>query len=264
MRLLDHDEIDITPWCIRLDPAASLSPSLEKFRDERGRIDLGKAEALNAYNLAALKVMADLDITLPDGHLVPTACLRQAYLTILMDGFLERGDSILEIGTGASAVISLVATANHGLSVTATELDEASYLSAQHNITTNGYTDQITLLRSCGEVITGLVPPRSYRAVLCYPPTYPENDRHLYEEKRSSGFRGSTSEMIGGGDEGFDFIEQYLREAVEADIELITVLLIFESHVQLCLDLLRDLGGDPKMVRLKAGMRTRYLVHCRM
>lgn len=204
MGLIDRPEIDITPWCIRLKPAAEISPKLREYQDENGKIDFGNTDALNAYNKAALRVMSGLKLQLPPRNLVPTICLRQAYLTVLIDELLSRGSNILEIGTGASAVISMIASKNHGLNVTATELSDESYQSALNNIEMNKL-ENISLIKSSGGIIKGVISPEtSFDAVLCYPPTYPEGDRKEYRRtKPLSGFKGTESEMIGGGDEGY-------------------------------------------------------------
>lgn len=261
MALIDQSIIDITPWCIRLQPAAAVSPELQSYQNEKGRIDFGDTDSLNAYNKAALKVMTGLEIDIPEGNLVPTICLRQAYLTVLVEDLLVRGSKILEVGTGASAVIAMIANKIHGLHVTATEIDELSYQSAKANISHNGL-DTIHLIKSKGGIIDGVIDPtENFDAVLCYPPTYPEDDRHKYGNSNSTtGFKGTVSEMIGGGKDGYNFISRYLDEAVNANISIISVLLIFKDHATKAKLQLRSLGKKVFSVVLKAGTRQRYLV----
>jgi len=255
-----RDQIDITPWCIRLAPAAALSAELRSFQNSRGRIDFGDTDSVNAYNRAAFKVMADLELIIPDRNLVPTACLRQAYLTVLLDSILQRGDRILEIGTGATAAIAMLAAKAHGLRVVATEIDPESHQIALQNIRRNQLTEMIDLQLSRGGIIKDVVETTGIRAVLCYPPTYPEADRETYQNEEVGGFKGTESEMIGGGDDGYDFIRQYLDEAVAAAIPVITILLIFESHADLAEDQLSTYQRNIYRIRLNAGTRKRYLI----
>ena len=68
--------------------------------------------------------------------------------------------------------------------------------------------------------------------------------------------------MIGGGESGFDFINKLIIEAASDifNIELISLLLIFKNHVQPTVDLLESAGRNTRVVLLKAGTRTRYLI----
>ena len=263
--MIDLEEIDITPWCIRLKPAAAVSQELRLLQNDKGRIDFGDTTALNAYNRAAFKVMAGLELTIPQGNLIPTACLRQAYLTILVEELLPRGSTIVEIGTGATAVISMLAAKNHDLKVIATEISSTSHEFAGVNISNNGLSDKITLLLSSGGIIRGvlddLLSQQSVDAILCYPPTYPEEDSKFYHSpQQGSGFMGTVSEMIGGGDDGYTFIQQYIAEAATSSITYITVLLIFEIHATKAMEQLRALDKSPRCINLRAGTRTRFLI----
>lgn len=262
MGLIDSLEINILPWCVKLDIATNNSTKLNQFQDDKGRIDLGDPQALSEYNKAVAKTIANVDIELPDGFLIPTVCLRQAYLVILIDEILQPGSTILEIGTGASAILSLLAASIHQLEVVATEINELSYKSALTNIRNNNLEDKITLLKSEGGIIDGVVDKSDkYDALICYPPTYPDKDSSTYDDKGTDlGFRGTKSEMIGGGKTGFAFIHQMISEAMSFEIVYITVLLIFEEHVNPTVTLLNTNNFQTKEITLLAGTRKRYLV----
>lgn len=263
MTLLNRETINILPWCVKLEIAADVMPELNRYRNKRGRINFNDPYALNLYNRAVAKTIANLDIQVPHGNLIPTICLRQAYLVCLAESLLPRNARILEIGTGASAVIGMLAARLYSFEVIATEIDERSITSAQQNITRNQLDDQIQLLLSSGEIIKGLVEHYGpFDAVLTYPPTYPEHDAARFEESSDRGFQGTVSEMIGGGPEGFDFIKRYLLEAIEVShlINLISIMLIFQEHVGPACALLEDAAFEVRVIQLLAGRRTRYLI----
>jgi hypothetical protein len=206
MKLIDKQKIDIKPWCIKLKIAAEMSQNLKNLIDENGRIDLSESYAINEYNKAAFKVMANITIEIPDGNLIPTACLRQAYLTILSENLFNNGDRIIEI--------------------------------VKNNISID-----------------------DYNTVLCYPPTYPESDREYFRNNRTKkGFKGTQNEMIGGGKDGYDFIERYIDESIFYDIENITILLIFELHKEMARNQLIENNRNVKIIELVAGNRIRYLM----
>ncbi|MHA2249862.1 MAG: hypothetical protein ACXAD7_05845, partial [Candidatus Kariarchaeaceae archaeon] len=102
----------------------------------------------------------------------------------------------------------------------------------------------------------------NFDALLAYPPIYPEYDRNRFQNgsESSRGFQGSASEMIGGGDDGFSFIHQLLQESQKYQIELISFLSIFKRHVQYSTKILQSAGRYVKILELKAGTRTRYIV----
>ena len=265
MKLIDKQKIDIKPWCIKLKIAAEMSQNLKNLIDENGKIDLSESYAINEYNKAAFKIMANITIEIPDGNLIPTACLRQAYLTILSENLFNNGDKIIEIGTGSSAAISLLAAKNYNLEVIATEIDEVSLMWAKKNIAANKMGDKINLVKSDGGIIKPIVKNNisinDYNTVLCYPPTYPESDREYFRNNRTKkGFKGTQNEMIGGGKDGYDFIERYIDESIFYDIENITILLIFELHKEMARNQLIENNRNVKIIELVAGNRIRYLM----
>jgi len=251
MKLIDKQKIDIKPWCIKLKIAAEMSQNLKNLIDENGKIDLSESYAINEYN--------------KDGNLIPTACLRQAYLTILSENLFNNGDKIIEIGTGSSAAISLLAAKNYNLDVIATEIDEVSLIWAKKNIAANKMDDKIYLVKSDGGIIKPIVKNNisidNYNTVLCYPPTYPESDREYFRNNRTKkGFKGTQNEMIGGGKDGYDFIERYIDESIFYDIDNITILLIFELHKEMARNQLIENNRNVKIIELVAGNRIRYLM----
>ena len=262
MSLLDQETISITKWCVDLKTASSQSEELKSFMNSKGKIDLGDPRALAAYNMAVAKIIGDLTFSIPPSRLVPTICLRHAYVSILCETLFNKGDKIIEVGTGASAILSLLAAKIHNLNVVATEIDNISYNYAQTNIDENKLNGHITLVKSSGEILKGLIEKHlPVRGLISYPPVYPDEDHEKFADLTDTrGFQGSVSEMIGGGDDGFRFVESMLHEACQLSIEHITVLLIFENHANKGIEILRSYERITKKITLQAGTRKRYLI----
>ncbi len=66
--------------------------------------------------------------------------------------------------------------------------------------------------------------------------------------------------MIGGGKDGYDFIERYIDESIFYNIENITILLIFELHKEMARNQLIENNRNVKIIELVAGNRIRYLM----
>lgn len=252
--------INIKPWCAKIQDARQVSDELEAFLDEDGQLDFGDSKALNSYNKAVAKVLSDLDIQVPDNHLIPAVCLRYAYAKILADNFLKSGDKIVEIGTGASAIISQILAKSFHIECIATEINPDSFESAKNNILNNNLTGLIQLLKSTGQILNDLVKDSHYQAILTYPPTYGESVQEMNKLNKQRGFKGVKSEMIGGGDTGFEFTRQYLEEACEYSIDCVTVLCLFKNHVTPSIRILEKHGRKVEVAELIAGTRKRYMV----
>ena len=70
---------------------------------------------------------------------------------------MKPSNRILEIGTGASAIISLFAAKSFDLKVLATEINESSIDSAERNISTNNMSHKIQLLKSEGGILDQVI-----------------------------------------------------------------------------------------------------------
>ncbi|MDH5402118.1 MAG: RlmF-related methyltransferase [Candidatus Heimdallarchaeota archaeon] len=252
--------IDIRPWCVRIEEAAKYFTPLQDFMDASGKIDLGNPDALVAYNKGVLGVISGLQLDLPQGQLIPTICLRHAYLKVIQD-YLPTKARLLEIGTGSSALMSMLAVKIYQMNVVATELSQTSIDSANHNISLNNLGNSIQLIKSNGEIIDGLIEKNdNFDVIICYPPTYPDSDTKNFQNAKAKGFQGTISEMIGGGDDGFEFIRQYLKEAITHNIAIITVLCIFEDHAIMAHQILSQHTSKTETINLLAGTRNRFLV----
>ncbi|MCH8906589.1 MAG: hypothetical protein IH840_05830 [Candidatus Heimdallarchaeota archaeon] len=85
---------------------------------------------------------------------------------------------------------------------------------------------------------------------------------NLGKLNKKRGFKGVYSEMIGGGETGFDFTQQYLTEACSHryDIRLVTVLCLAKEHIVPAIIILQSHGRSVDLIELIAGTRTRYLI----
>ncbi|MCY3411157.1 MAG: RlmF-related methyltransferase [Candidatus Heimdallarchaeota archaeon] len=226
-----------------------------------GKIDLGNKDALIEYNKAIAWILLDLKFTVPSNFLIPTICLRYNYLDILIRRFQPR--HILEIGTGSTAILAMIAAKKYQIPVTATEINTESLNWARKNIELNAVDHLITLIQSTGGIINGVIPKDAYFDMLvCYPPMYPQEDRKNFEDQRKErGFQGVPSEMVGGGKDGFDFIAHLIEEViVSGQVGIITILNIKRTHADQCMERLQEAQISAEMIELLAGNRKRYIV----
>ncbi|MHA1995465.1 MAG: RlmF-related methyltransferase [Candidatus Hodarchaeales archaeon] len=186
--------------------ALMINPDLAAYM-RQNKLDLGNTKALLMYNQLILKHFMDLEFDLPDGYLVPTICSRWAFLKHILK---LKPKNVLEIGTGASAILALM-LGRLGISVSATEIDNTAFQSACSNVRRNNLEKSIILVKSNRQLLVNLIPQVSeFDLILCNPPQY---DEVYFEQHRNSnrGFLGNYSEMV-GGQIGHEFILSLLSE----------------------------------------------------
>ncbi len=268
---MQNKEVNIREWCgLSFKDVAEKYPPFRQYLDERGKIDLGDTDALSAYNTGLASIIARIEIKVPSGFLVPTFCLRYSYVRYINAIlFPDRSDlQLLEIGIGSSAIMSMIAARHFNNDVVATEINSLSYEYAANNIQENDLDDRITLLKSTGGILDGVVDPeKTYDALITYPPVYPEMDRSIHRDRYPGkrGYGGSVSEMIGGGSDGFEFVSQLIGEAVSnynSSIKYLTILLISSDHASKAQQLLSEANYQSSIVKFQAGTRSRFLLIC--
>ncbi len=250
--------VDIRKKCISIKTALELYPALRKY-EKNGRLDFGDSDALKTYNLAIAKILLGLEIKLPDDYLIPTICLRYYYIKTLMD--IVNFSNMLEIGTGSSAIMAMIAAKVYDVEVDATEINQKSLDFAHNNIKNNQLDDKITLLKSDGGILKGVINDKKYDVLVCYPPMYPDSDLSDFTTDRNiRGFQGAVSEMIGGGD-GFEFISKLIIESMELDgqIRVVTVLNIKKTHSDRVTELFDSRSIQNQVIVIIAGNRSRYI-----
>ena len=116
--------------------ALNKCPELSTFLISPNRLDLGNTDALLLYNQLVLRELLGLEFSLPKGYLVPTICSRWEFIKFVLGTFKTPPTSVLEIGTGASAMLAMMLS-RLGMKVIATEINEGAYKSALVNLSQN-------------------------------------------------------------------------------------------------------------------------------
>lgn len=185
---------------------------LEQFPEIRPHMvtDLSGKVRFNFRDAAALRMLTttllrrdfNLNVHIPESHLVPTLPGRLNYVLWVEDLIaslkLSPSDTVvgLDIGTGPCAVYSLLC-ARRGWSMLATESCEASLAVARDNVTANNLQQQIKVLQSVGDSL--LSPLEEHSPVhfcMCNPPFF---DSASAEETSSHGNGGSHGNVAGEG-----------------------------------------------------------------
>jgi methylase of polypeptide subunit release factors len=202
-----RDEYILTKKCgLTIKRALTMSRELSRYAINE-KLDLGDSKVLKLYNQLILQDLMNLNFELPEDFLIPTICSRYEFLKYCLKSTPK---SVLEIGTGASAILALM-MAHLGIQVTATEVDPTAYKSALNNVKLNNLTSFITLVRSNGELIKGLsLDTSSYDLIVCNPPQY-DNEYYKDHHESKRGFVGQKSELVGGRI-GYEFILKLLEE----------------------------------------------------
>lgn len=232
--------------------AVKLFPELEKYLDKRGRLDLSNREARILYNRAIAKALFGLEIEYHPRGLVTTPVSRYLFLKT----FLRGGEQVLEIGTGHTAMMALMAKKLFKCDVTATELDEEFFEYARKNIERNGA--RVRLLKSNGGIIRGVVPEgERFDVVFSAPPYYEKPTRGVLTER----------EGVGGGKYGEAFSVKLLWEArdyLKPGGRVALFLPDKEPLIRAISERGSELGYSVKDVKFKVGTRWRHSLILRL
>ncbi|WP_456365019.1 RlmF-related methyltransferase [Thermococcus sp.] len=226
--------------------AVRLFPELEKYLDGRGRLDLSNRRARILYNRAVARAVFGLDIEYHPRGLVTTPISRYLFLKT----FLRGGERVLEIGTGHTALMALMAERLFGCDVTATELEGEFFAYAMKNIKMNNAG--VRLLKSKGGIIRGVVPEgERFDVIFSAPPYYEAPTKGVLTER----------EAVGGGQYGEGFSVRLLTEALDYLGPGGRVALFLPDKEQLIRAVVEDgrgMGYRIRDVRFKAGTRWRH------
>ncbi|MCK5345423.1 MAG: RlmF-related methyltransferase, partial [Candidatus Heimdallarchaeota archaeon] len=167
------------------------------------RLDNTNQEALRLYNQVILQDLYDLDVNFAPDALIPTPTLRYNFLQHV----IHPGCSIIELGTGASAIIALLAAKKFNATVYATEMDLEYIDIANSNIQHNNLSDQIQIFNSHGKYLKGVIPTDvKVDYILSNPPYYEK----ILSPKVIWG--GKQHELVSTGVDGTTFIMAMIRE----------------------------------------------------
>jgi len=222
------------------------------------KFDLGDPKILSLLNQYLYKDLLQLDVSVPEGFLIPALGIRYAYCDII-DEITDSEEPLVEIGTGASAVLAMILAKKYDRKILTTEINEISINSANKNVETNNLSEFITILQSRGEIVENLLPTGNYSTLLCYPPIYDNDQTKLWKKK---GWKGVKSEMFGGSTDGMDFTLKLLDEALNSEkvrIRNITVMLMNEEQIrQILVKFKEELNS--KVFQINAGTRKRFVL----
>lgn len=200
-------------------------PKLSEFiivgKSDRKSIDFGDSKAIIALNTALLKRTFDVNWELKPGHLCPALPGRLDYLIHvkdLLDAPSKKHITMLDIGTGASLIYPLLATAAFDWNCTASEVDIDSIEFAKKLLLLNPNLKTTTLRnqRFKSKIFHHVMEENDYfDLVVCNPPFYKtqseaeqrniRKNKNLHNnESISHNFGGHSNELwYKGGEEAF-------------------------------------------------------------
>ncbi|NPA48019.1 MAG: RlmF-related methyltransferase [Thermococci archaeon] len=226
--------------------AVKMFPELAEYTDERGRLDLSSREARIIYNRAVTRALFGLEVDYHPNGLVTTPVSRYLFLKT----FLRGGERVLEIGTGHTAMLALLAWKFFNCDVTATEVEGGFFEYAKKNIERN--CAGIRLIKSDGGIVRGVVPEgEKFDVIFSAPPYYERPTRGVLTER----------EGVGGGRYGEAFSVRLIREARDYLRPKGKVALFLPDKKPLIWVITekgRELGYTVRDVRFRVGTRWRH------
>ncbi len=153
-------------------------------------IDNLNRDALLLYNYYIAKDIDGLEINFETEHaIIPTPVMRFNFLKHI----LRPNATVIELGTGASAIIAMLAAKQFNARVYATEMDPQYIEYANENVRRNSLDDQITIIDSKGFYLDGVFDAEFRVDYIISNPPY-------YEKIRSPKFLwgGKEHELISG------------------------------------------------------------------
>jgi len=229
-------------------------PKLSEFiivgKSDRKSIDFGDSKAIIALNTALLKRTFDVNWELKPGHLCPALPGRLDYLIHvkdLLDAPSEKPITMLDIGTGASLIYPLLATAAFDWNCTASEVDIDSIEFAKKllllnpNLKTTTFRNQ----RFKSKVFHHVVEENDFfDLVVCNPPFYKtqseaeqrniRKNKNLHNnESISHNFGGHSNELwYKGGEEAFIKTMASESASYKSQVGWFTCLISNSEHVK--------------------------------
>ncbi|AHF81044.1 SAM-dependent methyltransferase [Thermococcus paralvinellae] len=230
---------------LKIEDALKMFPELQKYI-KNGKLDFGNRKARILYNKAVAKAVFDIEVEYHPRGLITPPISRYIFLKT----FLRGGEKVLEIGTGHSALMAIMAAKLLNCEVWATEINEEFFEYAKRNIKRNKV--QVKLIKSKGEIIKGLIPEEEeFDVIFSAPPYY---------EKPTKGVL-TPIEAVGGGKYGEEFSIKLLNEAREYLKPLGKVALFLPDKkplLKVITEKAEELGYTVKDIKFKAGTRVRH------
>ncbi|RLF85800.1 SAM-dependent methyltransferase [Thermococci archaeon] len=226
--------------------AIKIFPELEKYLDERGRLDLSNRKARILYNKAIARAVFGIEVEYHPKGLITTPISRFIFLKT----FLKGREKVLEIGTGHSALMAIMADKLFNCEVWATEVDDEFFEYARSNISANN--SKVRLIKSSGEIIKGIIPKREkFDVIFSAPPYYEKPTKGVLTEH----------EGVGGGKYGEAFSirileegRQYLKKNGKVALFLPDKSTLLEVVIKRAV----ELGYTYRDIKFKVGTRCRH------
>lgn len=195
----------------RVEPGLPLSVAMKNHPDiiphlrclDPPSINNTNRESLLLYNYYIAKDVYGLDIKFESKNaIIPTPVMRYSFLKHI----LTPNAQVIELGTGASAIIAMLAAKHFNARVYATEIDPEYLQLAQENVQNNHLENKITIIDSKGKYLDGVFPEDLKVDYIISNPPY-------YEKIRSPKFLwgGKAHELI-SGEFGESFILRMIAE----------------------------------------------------
>lgn len=200
-------------------------PELEAFivpgKFARKSIDFSNPKAVYLLNKALLKWRFNVNWSLKEGHLCPAVPGRFDYLlhaNELVPAVDERRVRMLDIGTGASLIYPLLATAAFNWECVGSEVDKEaiSYAKGLIRMNANMMGTRIRRQEFKSQILNGVMEKKEFfDIVVCNPPFYKtkseaiaantRKNKNLHgKEEANHNFGGSANELwYKGGEEAF-------------------------------------------------------------
>ena len=218
------------------------------------RLNLKNRTALLLYNKYIAKDKFGLDVILEEEKaVIPTPILRYNFLL----QFLKPNSTIIELGTGPSALIAMLAAKHFGAKVYATEIDSLYLKLAKENILRNNLENQISIVDSKGNFLDNVFPTDFKVDYIISNPPY-------YEKIRSTKilWGGKEHELVSGTlgqqfivrmiEEGWKYLKNDGKIAFMVSKKRTETLIAVNEFIQ-------SIGCERNIVGLKAGNRIRYV-----
>ncbi|KAG8181106.1 hypothetical protein JTE90_003155 [Oedothorax gibbosus] len=194
--------------------------------DDKGRIhmDFNNQDALRMLTKILLKKDFNLDVTIPDGFLIPTVPQRLNYLLWVEDLLCllpKKSDlmSGIDIGTGPCAIFSLLGAKKNDWNFVATETSDEAIHWAEKNIKANNLESSIKIQKVSQQSIFHEVLSKNnsiYDFCLCNPPFFENIDeikRRSTRAKETLATTAKKEEILSDGGE-VTFVKNMIRDSL--------------------------------------------------
>lgn len=256
-------------------------PALTVFVRDNGygllSIDFANPAAVKTLNQALLKHMYSVEHwQLPDGFLCPAVPGRVDYLHYLADllALLNKNKvptgskvQLLDTGCGANLIYPLLAQAEYGWKVTASELDQDAVVAAQLLIEQNQLQHKIALRQqhNSAHIFHGIIQPDDlFDLTLCNPPFHSSAEqalagserkaRNLGQKSAELNFAGRSHELwCDGGEAAFIRLMIEESQSYAQQVLWFSSLVSKQENVPALQQQLNKLGAQHQLLEMQQG-----------